>query len=463
VDCSDARCCLPGECADNPDGGTPSSDACESNDDCGEGKYCLIHSCGGTGQCLQGTTCGDNLRLVCGCDGQTYDNECTAQHYGVAVAYEGECDDIDAGIPSTTGCSSNADCDDAEYCHIEGCAETGECSGTMPCDAILAPVCGCDGQTYGNECEAHSNGVGISAQGECSSENPECPGAAGCGCDSNDDCDTDLACLKSDCSGGVCGSELLLDCEPGRGPVCGCDGVTYDDACETLFVGVEYDGQCTADACLSPDDCGDGRFCYREDCDAPGQCMDGEEPICPPEFDPTCSCDGATMDSCTARNSGAGVDYVGECVDDLSYGANWRSTRISFGECLGDCAFRLTRDLNDPDRINYAACDYAEMDCSRNIVLELNADGMALLQQAHREFRGAALEEQYGCPDCADGGATLVVLESNDGITQHEYEYSNPPAEFESLDSLMLDLHVSMYDCSEGMYFSIVGECTPAQ
>jgi hypothetical protein len=169
------------------------------------------------------------------------------------------------------------------------------------------------------------------------------------------------------------------------------------------------------------------------------------------------------MDACVAANSGAGVDYVGECLDDFSYGANWISTRISFGECLGECAFRIERNQDDPQQILFDACDYQEMSCERSVVLELNDEGMLLLQEAQREFRGPTLEERYGCPDCADGGATLVRLESSDGITEHEYEYSTPPSVFESLDALMLDIHVAMDDCSAGAYFSVVGECTPRQ
>ncbi len=385
VDCADPRCCLDGNCESS------SGDGCEDNGDCADGEYCHIESCGGAGECREASPCDTIYQPVCGCDGQTHSNDCAATMAGVGVASEGECE---AGN-GDDGCTSNDDCADSEYCHIESCGGSGECRGTMPCDTILSPVCGCDAQTYENECTARNSGVGISAAGECSMEDPTCTG---------DDC-----------------------------------------------------------TCTSADDCSDGQYCYREGCDAPGQCMDGEEPTCPPVFEAVCSCDGATMDACVAANSGAGVDYVGECVDDFSYGANWVSTRISFGECLGECAFRIERNQDDPSQLLYDACDYQEMSCERSVVLSLNDEGMALLQQAHREFRGPTLEEEYGCPDCADGGATLVRLQSSDALTEHEYEYSNPPSVFESLDALMLDVHVAMYDCSEGLYFSVVGECTPAQ
>ena len=71
-------------------------------------------------------------------------------------------------------CRENADCgDEGLYCSKSPgeCDGEGECR-TRPeiCTADWNPVCGCDGETYGNACGAASAGQSVAYDGECTEE-----------------------------------------------------------------------------------------------------------------------------------------------------------------------------------------------------------------------------------------------------------------------------------------------------
>jgi len=80
----------------NDDG---SDDGCRDNSDCttsenGMNLYCRKPNglCTNTGQCAtRPEICTMDWNPVCGCDGKTYGNECSAAGNGVNVAYKGEC------------------------------------------------------------------------------------------------------------------------------------------------------------------------------------------------------------------------------------------------------------------------------------------------------------------------------------------------------------------------------------
>ncbi len=286
-------------CKDEP---TP----CTSNECCDGNEYCArnVGDCGGTGRCQEiPAGCPDVWDPVCGCDGLTYGNSCEAAAAGVSVLRDGECDLDD--------CATNADCPRNSYCR----REDGECDGEGLCEPrprvcreILDPVCGCDGLTYGNSCEAAAAGVSVLRDGECGEED----------CVDNTDCARGDLCLKeaSDCEGrGRCARRPNV-CPRILDPVCGCDQRTYANECLARAAGVSVlrPGDCE-DSCSEAVDCPRGSYCARDrnDCDGPGACRP-RPPRCPDVLDPVCGCDGLTYGNpCEAAAAGVNLEHRGAC------------------------------------------------------------------------------------------------------------------------------------------------------
>src|SRR5207248_938275 len=127
---------------------------------CPERQFCkpkLEGKCAGDGnrgRCTPAPQmCAQDCPGVRGCDGKEYCNECLAEQAGTIAA------------PEPT-CATNADCGAGSYCAGKGACPSskrpGACAAKpQACPRIFKQVCGCDGKTYGNGCDASAAGVTV--------------------------------------------------------------------------------------------------------------------------------------------------------------------------------------------------------------------------------------------------------------------------------------------------------------
>ncbi len=135
----------------------------------------------------------------------------------------------------------------SSYCEFTAIAECGHFGATGVCKAkpqicplYVLDVCGCDGVTYRNFCFAAKAGAGVLHDGACE-QSCGSRGMAACGEGSFCDRPESTNCGEGD-KPGVCRTIPDL-CTMDMAPVCGCDHVTYNNACFAATAGISVASQ----------------------------------------------------------------------------------------------------------------------------------------------------------------------------------------------------------------------------
>lgn len=231
-----SECVAPGACAPSPD-----PDRCTSSDDCTVGECAHLGGCASAlGRCISLDEC----RLdppsdpACGCDGRSYDRACDAIVMGGGLAGPAACGDPIMPVDHPPDCGPGMGCESGEFCD----SDAGVCH---PVRAI--EVCGIDANRPSGKVCCREAGFCVPA--DC----PDCCRPLEDGelapCTADEECT--YAFLASYCDGDSCDGPGAcrahpISCDGTIAEVCGCDGATYQNACEAARAGarIASTGRC---------------------------------------------------------------------------------------------------------------------------------------------------------------------------------------------------------------------------
>ncbi|XP_050729530.1 agrin-like isoform X3 [Eriocheir sinensis] len=329
---------------------------------------------------------------VCGSDGVTYNNMCLLE-----IA---DCESRAAGGPSVIVVSEGACGAATEAPQPPSTTEKATCS--QQCTRIFLPVCGSDGVTYNNPClleiadcenkAAGGPGVSVTAEGACDQAGGEDNTVAGSGGD------TTQVGATTPCSQQC--TRIFL-------PVCGSDGVTYNNLCLLEIADCENKAAGGAGVTVAAEGaCGAAT-------EAPQPQSTTEKPTCSQQctriFLPVCGSDGVTYNNlCLLK--------IVDCENKAAGGPGVSVT--AEGACDQAGGEDNTVAGSGGDTTQVGATTPCSQQCTRIFLPVCGSDGVT--------YNNLCLLEIADCENKAAGGAGVTV--AAEGACGAATEAPQPPS-----------------------------------
>ncbi|XP_071109969.1 agrin-like isoform X1 [Haliotis cracherodii] len=335
--------------------------------------------------------CADVFEPVCATNGRTYSNKCLLRREAckarkdIDVLYSGECTPgINVISPGAVQDEYKTDvtnpcdkirCGDEEECSVDRQGRA-SCVCPPPCQPVVRQVCGNDSTTYDSECELRRQSCAQKVYVVVVHTGP---------------CGHDIPCRSFRCDyGAMCvvrhgqPSCQCPSCNEDFDPVCGEDGITYNNECKLrqekcqhrINIRIKHKGPCNG--------CENVKCDFHAVCNSDGrraECVCIEK--CTDVRDPVCGDDGITykneclmkVTSCRYRKfiSKASGGECGRCSGKVCrFGANCEN-----GACVCPILCETTHKpicaTNGQTYVN--RCDMKRAACAQNMELDVDHEG----------------------------------------------------------------------------------------